>query len=157
MFNSVNYNAMLKFHFLEKSVELKKLPKCRDAYMAGAYFCLYFALVYEEQGRPDTRQGLWIFLQNQTSPFLATPDFVKEIESLSYGTLILEESLIPNLGLRYGNPGKYYTLAIKNLLIPCVSMARNAIKSESEVNVYNRYIAWIYREMDFLEKVHETW
>jgi hypothetical protein len=154
MFNTDNLNAMMKIHILEKMVELKNLPKCRDAYIAGAYFCLYFALVYEEQGRPNTSQSLWIFLQTQTSPFLATQDFVKEIDSLSDGKIVLEESMIPNSGLRYGHPGKYYALAIKNLLIPCVSLARNAVMAESEVNVYNRYMAWVYQEMSFLEKVH---
>ncbi len=150
---------MLKIHVLEKVFELKNLPKCRDAYIAGAYFCLYFALVYEEQGRPFISEDsyLWIFLQNQTSPFWPTPDFVKEIESLSDGKIVLDESKIPNSGLRYGHPGKYYALAIKNLLIPCESLARNIIEAESEVNLYNRYVAWIYGEMAFLEKIYQSW
>lgn len=128
----------------------KNKPNLRKAYCSGVYWSLMLALAYEEKGRPEVGLSLWTYLTKTKEPTPSVKELIMQINWLSWGEIQIDEVLIPNKGLRYGQPGKFYAEGTADTLELCVFGVPQFIRRSQRGMAYQKVSDWIQSQMEFL-------
>lgn len=135
----------------------KRNANLRAAYCSGVYFALILALAYEEKGRPEVNLRLWSYLMASHEPQPTLSDWLLQIRWLSYDQIDIEPSLLPNIGLRYGLPGRYYDWGVADALAICVFVAPQYIRENYRPKDWSTKVSdWIGSQMEMVSAAMEA-
>ena len=129
----------------------KRNINLQRAYCSGLYCALLIALAYEEKGRPEVNLRLWQYLVTTHEPQPILTDWLLQIKWFSYGEIDLDPALMPNIGLRYGLPGRYYDWGVADALEICVFVAPQFIRESYRPKDWSTKVSdWIGLQMELV-------
>lgn len=124
----------------------------RKAYVSGVYFMLTVAVAYVECGKPLVDHVLWHEL-GKTDHALSVSEIIYAVNHCSYGKIHLTEKMVPEPGLRYGTPGKFYGKGVQTgvdgIIMAVIPFLEEVYPSDS----YKMFMTWADTEMTRLNSL----